>query len=146
MQYILLILNRVYWFLTSVNNSSPFLGAVILVTLLIGIFIRNLLLFFYYFKPEPMITNKVIDFLILGVIFIFIYFFSKKNRDIIKTAQVNSLKLQNWIVAILFISTVSAFILLANVNREKIFNNKNLGVINKSQKESLENKIKNWFK
>ncbi len=141
-----LILNMVYWFLTSVKNPSPFLGAVILVTLLIGVSLRNLLLTFYAFKPEPMITNNGRDFLILGVVFILMYWFSTKKRDQIEAARVEATKLQSWVIALLFISTLVAFILLANVNREKIFNQVDSNSLNKLQKESLEAKIRKWFK
>lgn len=141
-----LILNRVYWFLTSVKNPSPFLGAVILVTLLIGVSLRNLLLTFYAFKPEPMITNNGRDFLILGIVFILMYWFSTKKRDQIEAARVEATKLQSWVVAVLFISTLVAFILLANVNREKIFNQVDSNSLNKPQKESLEGKIRKWFR
>ncbi|WP_209332999.1 hypothetical protein [Lunatimonas salinarum] len=146
MRYMVLILNMVYWFLTSVKNPSPFLGAVILVTLLIGVSLRNLLLTFYAFKPEPMITNNGRDFLILGVVFILMYWFSTKKRDQIEAARVEATKLQSWVIALLFISTLVAFILLANVNREKIFNQVDSNSLNKLQKESLEAKIRKWFK
>lgn len=146
MRYIILILNRVYWFLTLVKNPSPFLGAVILVTLLIGVSIRNLLLVFYSFKSEPMITNIGIDFLILVVVFIFMYWFSMKNKELIKAARVNYSKFQNWFVCFLFLFTIVSFILLANLNRKKIFDQIDSSYSNDPQIESLEGEIRNWFR
>ena len=146
MRYIVLVFNRVYWFLTKVRNQSPFLGAVILVTLLIGASFLNLLLAFYAFRPEPMIINNGAGFLILGILFILTYWFSTKKRDLIEAPRVESSKLQNWIVALLFISTAIAHSLLANINREKIFNHMDSSSFNKPQKESLEGKIRKWFK
>jgi hypothetical protein len=146
MRYMVLILNRVYWLLTSVKNPSPFLGAVILVTLLVGVSLRNLILVFYAFKPEPMITNNGRDFLILGIVFILMYWFSTKKRDLIEAVRVESTKFQNWVIALLFFFTLVAFILLANVNREKILNQVDSNSLKKPQKESLEGKIRKWFK
>lgn len=145
MRYIILILNRVYWFLTLVKNPSPFLGAIILVTLLIGVSIRNLLLVFYFFESEPMITNIGIDFLILVVIFFFIYWFSIKNKEHIEADRVNYSKFQNWFVCFLFLFTLVSFVFLANLNREKIFRENSGKISKKPQKESLEVTIRKMF-
>lgn len=145
MNYIILILNRVYWFLKLVKNPSPFLGAIILVTLLIGLSIRNLLLVFFFFKSEPMITNIGVDFLILVGVFILMYLFSMKKRELIEAARVNSSKLQNWFVCFLFLLTIVSFILLANLNRDKIFKESSGKISNKPQTESLEAEIRKMF-
>jgi preprotein translocase subunit SecG len=63
--------------------------------------------------------------------------FSIKKRELIEAARVNSSKLQNWSVFLLFIFILVSFILLANLNRDKIFNKIDSSYSNNPNIESL---------
>lgn len=146
MKYIVIFLNGFYLFLLYFKNPRPFLGAVILVTLLIGISLRIIFLAIYVFETEPMIMNTSRDFILLCIAFVLLYWFSLKNRNIIESTQIDSSKLQMWVIGILSLFIVAIYIFLANVNRDKILNSSDSRFFEKSNKESLEGKIKKWFK
>lgn len=142
---LLIILNRMYKLLTKVKNQSPFLGALILVTLLFSFTSLNIIGFYFMFKHEFFIIN--IPFFILFNIFIFIllYFYSRRHIPFIKKGNVSSPSIKNLIVLFIYLFTLISFIFLANINREKILK-ENKHIPQTEKRESLEGKIRKWFK
>jgi hypothetical protein len=145
MNFLIVILNRVYLFLTIAKNQSPLFGASGILMLLIYATLNNLLLFFYAFKSYPLRIESYIDFIEMGLIFIGIYYYAYKNKQKVINHSLYSGLRNNLIVILLYIFTVMSFILLANINRQKISEQTKKEQSNKPRKESLEGKIRKWF-
>jgi hypothetical protein len=145
MNILILILNRVYHFLTIVNNQSPLLGTVGIVMLLIYSTLNNILLLIYSFKPNPFVSENYIDFIEMVLIFILLFFYCKKNKEkIINHSKFSNLK-NSLFVIILYLFTIVSFVFLAKINREKIFNVQEKKDIQGAKKKSLEGRVRQWF-
>ncbi len=140
-----IILNRVFWFLTKVKNQSPLLGASILVSILIGVFLRNVVLLIYVFKKHPLKTYNWLDYTIFLLIFLLTYFYARKKKGEIMNNALWSSKGNNLFVVFLYLFIVFSFIFLAKVNRDKIFTETKKEQSDLPRKESLENKIRKSF-
>jgi hypothetical protein len=145
MNFLIIILNRVYLFLTKVKNQSPLFGSVTLVTIVISFSLLNLIGFYFVFKVEPLTVNLPLFLASNVLIFIPLYFYARRNIVLITERTIPSFKVKNMVVVILFLFTVASTIYLANINRGKIFTQKQKEQTDKPRKESLENKIKKWF-
>lgn len=145
MNLLTLIFNRIYFFLNKVKNQSPFIGTLILVTLLVCINIGNIELFVYAFKSEPLVLNYSIEFLIMIVVIVLLFFYAKNKKHLIIQMDIKSSTIKNFIVAFLFLFTLISFICLANINRIKIFKEQPHSFQNKDKRESIEGKIRKWF-
>jgi hypothetical protein len=145
MNFLIIILNRVYLLLTKVKNQSPLLGASILVSLFVGILIENVFLFIYAFKPVALSTSNWIDYILMLIIFLLIYFYArKKKQQVVNHSLVQGIK-YNLFVAFVYISTIVSFVFLANINADKILNQNRKEHSTKPKKESLEGRIRKWF-
>lgn len=144
MNILIIILNRVYYFLTKVKNPYPFFGALILVALLINSLLNNLVTFIYLLNDKPNKINEIAYFSILLVIFLLVYFYASKRKIQIVETRINSAHKLNLLVAGIFLFTLFSFIWFANVNREKLSKEKPDAIV-KPQKESLEGKIRKLF-
>ncbi|MFT4017882.1 MAG: hypothetical protein QM668_13035 [Agriterribacter sp.] len=146
MNFLIVILNRVYFFLTKVKNQSPLFGAVTLVTVLISFSILNIIGLYYAFKIKSVIIVNIPLFLVLNLlIFIPLYFYANKNKALITERTVPYFKTKNLIVVILFLFTVVSTIYLASINRDKISEQTKKEQYEKPRKESLEGKIRKLF-
>jgi hypothetical protein len=145
MNYIIIILNRVYFFLVKVKNQSPFLGAVILVSLIISVSLYNIQLLIYTFMIESIIIDNRIFFLGMLIIFFILYTYAKKKKTQIMEQNINYATVKNIVVASFFLFTIVSTIFLANINREKISKERQQMQSKQSHKESLESKIRKWF-
>lgn len=145
MNILIVILNRVYLFLTKVKNQSPLFGASGILMLLIYATLNNLLLFVYAFKSYPLKIEYYIDFIEMGLIFIGIYYYAYKNKEKVINHSLFSGLRNNLFVILLYVFTVVSFVFLANINRAKIFSQVHKEQSNKPRKESLEGKIRKWF-
>lgn len=145
MNFLIVILNRVYLFLTKVKNQSPFFGAVTLVTILIDFSLLNIVGFYFSFKSEP-ITVNIPVFICLSIFtFVFLFLYSKRHESLITLRVIPSHKTKNLLVIILYLFTFVSTIYLANINRAKILKQTKKEQLVKPQKESLEGKIRKWF-
>ncbi|MBN8786844.1 MAG: hypothetical protein J0I84_07130 [Terrimonas sp.] len=146
MNFLIVILNRVYFFLTKVKNQSPLFGAVTLVTVLISFSILNIIGLYYAFKIKSVIIVNIPLFLVLNLlIFIPLYFYANKKKALITERIVPYFKTKNLIVVILFLFTVVSTIYLASINRDKISEQTKKEQYEKPRKESLEGKIRKLF-
>lgn len=145
MNFLIIILNRVYVLLTKVKNQSPLFGAITLVTILIDFSLLNIVGFYSSFKIEP-ITVNIPVFIALSILtFVPLFFYSKKNESLITEKIIPSHKTNNLLVIILYLFTFVSTIYLANINRTKILGQAKKEQSIKPRKESLEGKIKKWF-
>lgn len=147
MNILILILNRIYFFLSKVKNQSPFLGTIILGTLLITVTLGNIKLAIYAFKPELLTTNYIVEVIIILVVLVFLFWFSKKKKSQIIKSNIKSPAKNNIIVSFIFLFTVICFILLANINREKIFTERKakFSIEQLEKQKSLERKLRDWW-
>lgn len=145
MNFLIVILNRVYFYLTKVKNRSPLLGAVVLVTILISFSILNVIGFYHLFEFEPLLVNIPLFLIANLLIFISLYFYAHKSKVLIAERVIPSFKTKNLLVAILFLLTLISTIYLASVNRDKISKQTKNDQSEKPRKQSLEGKIRNWF-
>ena len=145
MNFLIIILNRVYLLLTKVKNQSPLVGAALLVTLLVNLNLLNLLEFYFAFKPEPVIVNTYL-FLLLGLlIFIPLFHYAKKHETKITNNEIASAGVKNVIVIFIYLFTVVSTVNLADINRNKISIKNKKERIKAPRKESLEGEIRKWF-
>lgn len=145
MNFLVIMLNRVYLLLTKVKNQSPLLGASILVSLFVGLLIENIFLSIYAFRPVPLRISNWIDYMMMIVIFLLIYFYaSKKRQQVVNHSLVLGVK-YNLLVTIVYISTVVLFVFLADINADKILNQSIKEHSTKAKKESLEGRIRKRF-
>lgn len=101
MNILTIILNRVYAFLTKVKNQSPFLGTVILVTILINTLLFDLVFFIYIVLDKANKINELVYFLILALIFIFVYLYAVKRRHQIVESNISpSLKINFLVIGV----------------------------------------------
>ena len=145
MNILLIILNRIYLVLSKTKNQSPLLGSSILVSILIGISCNNIFLFIFSFKSEPLKFNNWLYYILTIFIFLIINNYSKNNEQIIINKSMFSKSRNNLLVILLFIFTMVSFILLGNINREKISKLKKHSEIQGIKKPSLEGKIRKWL-
>lgn len=144
MNYLILLLNRVYFFLAKVNNQSPLLGASIVVSLLLFLNVGNVILLIYSTSKNYSLISIKIGIPVLLFIFFFVYTFTSKKKQLV-TASVKKNNFIDSFIVLLFIATAVLFVYLANINREKI-NQMSAGhQLKELRKESLEEKINKWF-
>ncbi len=145
MNFLILILNRAYFFLLKVKNQSPLLGATILVTLLFSVSIHNLMLLIFAFSNEALKIDNRIEFAGMILIFFILFEYAKKRKSRIIQVNIKRRALKNTVVTLIFLCTTILFILLSNINREKIFMDTKKEN-NPAKRESLEGRIRNWLK
>lgn len=141
MNYLTLIFNRVYFFLTKIGNQSPFIGTVILVSLLVIVFVNNIKLSFYALGKSYVLLDEKIEYFIMAVIFVLLYFYAKNRRQQIIN-NIKTEKIKDVIIISLFIVSATIYIFLANINRQKIFKEREkIQSDNFPKKESIEGKV-----
>jgi hypothetical protein len=144
MNVLVLVFNRMYFILQKVGNQSPFLGAVILVTILISSVILSIWLGVFAFRDEALHIQSGTYFLIIVVVFTLLYLFANKYKEKIICYNIDVPRLKNIYVLSLFIVALGTFIFLSNINRAKIFKERST-LINRNKKESLESEIRKWL-
>lgn len=146
MSLLIIILNRTFLFLTKAKNQSPLFGAAILVSLLISVSIGNIQLLYYAFTSKIVNNNIEIEIIFLLVTFVMIFLYAKRKEKLITNKSVSFPKKKDFFVASIYIFTIASFIFLANINRDKISKQTKQEQFDKPKKESLEGKIRRWFK
>nr|WP_315421006.1 hypothetical protein [uncultured Pedobacter sp.] len=141
MKIVVLILNRVYSFLEKVGNQSPFLGAVILVAILISSIILSVWLCVFAFKDKALHIQTGTYFLIIFGVFILLYLFANKYKEKITSYDIGVSRVNNIYVLIIYVVALGTFIFLSNINRQKIFKDRG-ALINRNKKDSLESEIR----
>lgn len=144
MNYLILFLNRVYFFLTKFNNQSPLLGASILVTLLLFFNIGNVILLIYSTSKNYSTVNLQIGIPVLFLIFFLLYTLASKKKKQVR-ANVNNNNYRDSFVVLLFMATTVLFVYLTNINRVKINQRSEDYQLRELRKESFEEKINRWF-
>lgn len=144
MNSLILLLNRVHFFLTKVNNQSALLGASIVIALLLFFNIGNVILLIYSTSKSYSIISIKIGIPVLLLIFFFVYNFTSKKKKLV-TASVKNNNLTDSFIVLLFIATAVLFVYLANINRAKINQMSADNQLQELRKESLEEKINKWF-
>lgn len=142
MNILIIIINRVYFFLVKVKNQTPFFGAIVLVSLLLNILLNNLITVIHLLSDKPNKIDGIVYYSIWGVITVLVYFYARKRK-----AQIEEVKPStslNLLVVGIFLFALLSFIWCANINRKKL-SEKDLKIGVKSQNESLEGKIRKWF-
>jgi hypothetical protein len=142
MNILTIMLNRVHLLLTKVNNQSPFLGAILLVALLINLLFDNLITIIYHINDKPNKINGVLYYLVWGIITLLVYLYARKRKT-----QIVDIKLSvryNFVVASIFLFTIIIVIYFGNINREKLSKEKPKIVL-KHKKKSLEGRIRKLF-
>ncbi|WP_156131533.1 hypothetical protein [Pedobacter kyungheensis] len=139
MNVLILVFNRVYFVLQKVGNQSPFIGAVILVTLLISSIVFSIWLSVFAFKVEALHLLGSRYFSIIFIIFIILYLFANKHKEKITNDSIEVSPIKGIYVLSLFILALLAFIFLSNINREKM-KGRNISV-NKGKYPSIERDI-----
>lgn len=142
--YLILFLNRVYFFLTKFNNQSPLLGASILVTLLLFFNIGNVILLIYSTSKNYSTVNLQIGIPVLFLIFFLLYTLASKKKKQVR-ANVNNNNYRDSFVVLLFMATTVLFVYLTNINRVKINQRSEDYQLRELRKESFEEKINRWF-
>jgi hypothetical protein len=146
MNFLALIINRVYFILQKVGNQSPFLGAVILVTLLISSVILSIWLGVFAFKDKALHIPNGTYFLIIFVVFTLLYIFANEYKEKITSYSSGVPRVNNIYVLILYIVALGTFIFLSNINRQKVFQErKDVPLIKDNTKQSLESKVRKWL-
>lgn len=145
MNPLIVILNRVYLFLTKVKNQPPLFGAVCISTLLLYATLNNLVLLVFAFKTSSLIISGYVDFIEIAIIFSLVYYYAvKKKKQIVDPNLFSGIR-NNLFVVFVIIFTVVSFVFLANFNRNKIFIQKRKEQSDHPRKQSLESRIKKWF-
>lgn len=145
MNYFTIIFNRVYFLLTKVKNQSPFLGTILLVGIMIGVLIGNVRLFIQSFNERPLIMNNNHEYLFMALIIGLCFLYAKDRRAEIMKVKISYATFKGILTGCLFIFTVVTYILLANINREKIAKQRREMKLSRPNKESLEGRIRKWL-
>lgn len=145
MNFFIVILNRVYFFLTKIKNQSPLFGASVIVALLIFFNIGNILLFKYSFSEGYHKINMGIGLFVLLIVFIGVFLFAKSRKMDIINGNLEVSTFKKFLIIAIFLFTIISFVFLANINRQKIFKEQENTQSNEPKKESLEGKIRKWF-
>jgi len=144
MNYLVLLLNRVHFFLTKVNNQSPLLGASILVSLVLLFNVGNVILLIYSTSKNYSTISIKIGIPVLLFIFFLVYTLACRKKKQV-TAIVKKNNFIDSFVVLLFIATAVLFVYLANINRAKINQTSADNQLKELRKQSLEEKINKWF-
>lgn len=143
------LLFRIYKYYKDKQNENEF-QALFSATIVSTVLASFVILFFYglanYFNLLPMYPNKfyaIMFFILIGLINYYFFVRKKKflNFDFHKDKK-------GGIYIVTFIIVLStSFIILANINREKIFKerNKDLQIRETEKRPSLEGKIRKWL-
>jgi hypothetical protein len=145
MNFLIIILNRVYLLLTKVKNQSPLFGSAMLVAILFSFSLLNIIGLYYSFKIDPFIINFPLYFSLAFIIFILLFYYAKKNKSLIIERDIPSPKTKNLVVALFYLAVVILMIYLANINAKKISKQTKNELNVKPRKESLEGVIKKWL-
>src|SRR5690606_21898064 len=144
MNYLVLLLNRVHFFLTKVNNQSPLLGASILVSLVLLFNVGNVILLIYSTSKNYSTISIKIGIPVLLFIFFLVYTLACRKKKQV-TAIIKKNNFIDSFVVLLFIATAVLFVYLANINRAKINQTSADNQLKELRKQSLEEKINKWF-
>ncbi len=144
MNYLVLLLNRVHFFFTIVNNQSPLLGASILVSLVLLFNVGNVILLIYSTSKNYSTISIKIGIPVLLFIFFLVYTLACRKKKQV-TAIVKKNNFIDSFVVLLFIATAVLFVYLANINRAKINQTSADNQLKELRKQSLEEKINKWF-
>ena len=145
MNFLIIILNRVYLLLTKVKNQSPLFGAACLVTILISFSLLNIIGLYYVFKITPVMIGTPLFIGLNVLIFIPTFYYAKKHETKITNKEIPSAGIKNAIVIFLYLFTVISTVYLADINRNKISIKNKKEKIKAPRKESLEGRIRKWF-
>lgn len=144
MNYLIILLNRVHFFLTKVNNQSALLGASILVSLVLFFNVGNVILLIYSTSKNYSTISIKIGIPVLLFIFFLVYTLAFKKKKQV-TAIVTKNNFIDSFVVVLFIATAVLFVYLANINRAKINQISADHQLKELRKQSLEEKVNRWF-
>lgn len=144
MNYLIILLNRVHFFLTKVNNQSALLGASILVSLVLFFNVGNVILLIYSTSKNYSTISIKIGIPVLLFIFFLVYTLALKKKKQV-TAIVTKNNFIDSFVVVLFIATAVLFVYLANINRAKINQISADHQLKELRKQSLEEKVNRWF-
>lgn len=137
-----IILNRTYRFLTKVKNQSPFLGAIIIVGLLLNTLV-DILITLVYLLMSKSNNNEILYYFIWAVITFLVYLYARKRKT--QITEVNLSAKSNFLVAGVFLFALISVIWCGGINRERLSKEKTNTAITKPRKESLERKIRRLF-
>ena len=144
MNYLIILLNRVHFFLKKVNNQSALLGASILVSLVLFFNVGNVILLIYSTSKNYSTISIKIGIPVLLFIFFLVYTLAFKKKKQV-TAIVTKNNFIDSFVVVLFIATTVLFVYLANINRAKIKQISADNQLKELRKQSLEEKVNRWF-
>lgn len=144
MNYLIILLNRVHFFLKKVNNQSALLGASILVSLVLFFNVGNVILLIYSTSKNYSTISIKIGIPVLLFIFFLVYTLAFKKKKQV-TAIVTKNNFIDSFVVVLFIATAVLFVYLANINRAKIKQISADNQLKELRKQSLEEKVNRWF-
>lgn len=144
MNYLIILLNRVHFFLKKVNNESALLGASILVSLVLFFNVGNVILLIYSTSKNYSTISIKIGIPVLLFIFFLVYTLAFKKKKQV-TAIVTKNNFIDSFVVVLFIATAVLFVYLANINRAKIKQISADNQLKELRKQSLEEKVNRWF-
>jgi len=126
------------------NDKQAIFGVICVSTTCICFNLLTVYFFFNFFDILPMFSNKYLVIPIMVGIGIVNYLFFIKDKKFLKYGFIKDRKGTVKIIAYYVIS-LAIFIVIANFNRQKISSNR-LPNENQPKKESLEGKIRRWFK
>lgn len=140
-----IFINRMYHALIKVNNQSPFIGSIVILSLLISCNVLNILLVLQSNKESHIIIGKVSSIVFIIILFVILYVTKIKSKDKIIDMKFKDVKKINFLVFLSILITLIIFIKLSNINREKMFKGLNQDNNTNPKNESLEGKVRKWF-
>jgi hypothetical protein len=145
MNFLTLLINRIYYFLANkTKNQSPFLGAVILVSVIGYFLFCSLVLLIYLFSEQFVRISHFVHLLIGLCFFVALNYYSRKMKSQIMYGEPKRLKRTNYLVVAFCLVVMFLFISLANVNRSKIFAQTKART-DEAKKDSLEERVRKLF-
>lgn len=132
-----IFINRIYHALVKVDNPSPFIGSVILLSIVIFLNLINIMLIIKSNGESYLIFSKFYSLIFLLILFVILYKLKMKSKEKIINLEFKNAKKINLGVSLIIIITLILFVHFSNINREKIFNKSNENN-SKHKNESLE--------
>lgn len=140
-----IFINRMYYALKKVNNQSPFIGSIVILSLLISCNVLNILLVLQSNRESHIIIGKISSIFFIIVLYFIIYGTKIKSKAKIINMKFKDVKKINFFVFLSILITLIMFIKLSNVNRQKIFKGLNQENNTNPKSESLEGTERKWF-
>lgn len=116
-----------------------------LVGIMIAVLIGNVRLFIQSFNASPLITDNDHEYLFVAVIVGLCFLYAKGRRVEITRVSIGSATVKSIVTGCLFIFTIVSYIMLANINREKIAKERGIIKSINPKKQSLEGRIRSLF-